>query len=272
MADWIVKYDGPCSRCGTTLRAGTPAVWDKGIRKMYCIECPASAEPLPSPVAKDSELDLGIAGGSAQARYKRLLAKRETEIRNRWGVASRFVLAVTDEPQSIRAWRTGARGEGKLADALATVPGVITLHDRRIPRSRANIDHIVIGPAGLFVVDAKLYKGLIRIRDRGGFFRRDDRLYVGRRDCSTLADGLERQVEAVAAVLEDAGVHADLAITPVLCFVDGEWPILFPPSSYRGVRLEGLRSIKKLVTSPWVFGEEYIRDLTQIVSTALPRR
>ena len=29
------------------------------------------------------------------------------------------------------------------------------LHDRRVPGSPANIDHLVIGPTGVFVVDAK---------------------------------------------------------------------------------------------------------------------
>jgi hypothetical protein len=61
----------------------------------------------------------------------------------------------------------GARGEEKLAGAILAMPGVNVLHDRRVPGSSANIDHIVIAPAGIFVVDAKLYQGLIRIRDRG---------------------------------------------------------------------------------------------------------
>jgi len=43
----------------------------------------------------------------------------------------------------------------------------------------------------------------------------------------------------------------------VLCFVDGDWPLFRPPSSFRGVRLEGSRSIRSLLTArrfwmrPW---------------------
>jgi hypothetical protein len=37
---WLVKYDGPCSRCGRTLVKGTVAVWDQAARKMRCVECP----------------------------------------------------------------------------------------------------------------------------------------------------------------------------------------------------------------------------------------
>jgi hypothetical protein len=38
---WFVKYDGPCSRCGTTLTKGTEAIWDQSVHRMRCIECPA---------------------------------------------------------------------------------------------------------------------------------------------------------------------------------------------------------------------------------------
>ncbi len=33
-------------------------------------------------------------------------------------------------------------------------------------------------------------------------------------------------------------------IVPVLCFVDGEWPLLFPPDILRGVRLDTAKSIE----------------------------
>ena len=36
---WLVKYDGPCSSCGRVLAKGTPAVWDKAKRKMFCLDC-----------------------------------------------------------------------------------------------------------------------------------------------------------------------------------------------------------------------------------------
>jgi Nuclease-related domain len=63
------------------------------------------------------------------------------------------------------------------------------LHDRRIPGSRANIDHIVVAPCGVFVIDAKNYKGRVEKRDRGGFFSTDCRLYVGGRDKTPLVAG-----------------------------------------------------------------------------------
>jgi hypothetical protein len=36
------------------------------------------------------------------------------------------------------------------------------------------------------------------------------------------------QIEGVTAALPAAGVDPLPSVTPVLCFVDGEWPLLFP--------------------------------------------
>jgi Nuclease-related domain len=53
---------------------------------------------------------------------------------------------------------------------MADVAEIHALHDRRVSGSRANIDLFVIGPAGVFVIDAKRYEGQICIRDVDGEF------------------------------------------------------------------------------------------------------
>jgi hypothetical protein len=125
-----------------------------------------------------------------------------------------------------RAWATGAAGEVRLAAKLerwTRKAGVVLLHDRRVPRSTANIDHIAVGPSGVFVIDAKRYKGRIAVERRGGLFaRRTEHLVVGGRDQSKLLDGIESQVKVVRNVL---AAHRDIAIRGLLCFVDGDWPL-----------------------------------------------
>jgi Nuclease-related domain len=86
------------------------------------------------------------------------------------------------------------------------------------PPSKANIDHLVIAPRGVFVVDAKNYKGQLERRDRGGFFSTDYRLYVGGRDKTALVAGMAKQAEAVRAALDDE--DASLQICKIICFVD----------------------------------------------------
>jgi hypothetical protein len=59
------------------------------------------------------------------------------------------------------AWRRGAAGErrtARLLDPLAR-HGWVVLHDLAIPGSPANLDHLVIGPGGVFVIDPKQYRG-----------------------------------------------------------------------------------------------------------------
>jgi hypothetical protein len=264
---WTVKYDGPCSKCGTILHAGSPAVWDRSARKMSCIECPPPSAEAPAP----PPIEAGVAGGSARREQERRLANRETRNKERWGDrVGGWVNRFGTVPQSISAWGIGGRGEELLAAALAPAPGLIVLHDRRVPGTRGNIDHIVIAPAGVFVIDAKHYEGLIEIRNYGWFFRPDLRLTVGRRDKSKLARDMGWQIEAVKKALGDAGVNPLPPITPVLCFVDGRWPIFRPPEEFEGVRLESERSIVRLLTSTLALEAIEGDRLARILATAFP--
>lgn len=265
---WRVKHDGVCSQCGIVLRTGEVAVYERPTRSIRCVVCPTDAD---SP-AEEPAFDPGVAGASARREYERRKTNRETRVKDRFGRFSGVVLALTDDPQSTRAWATGARGEEKFAKALEGIDGLRVLHDRRIPRSSANIDHILIAPAGIFVVDAKNLRGTIAVRNRGGFFRPDHRLYVGRRDCSALATGLDRQVEAVTVALTAGGIDSLPPVTPVLCFIDGEWPLFSPPDEYAGVRLEGTGSIRKLLVAARVLDPPSIERLTRLLTVALPAK
>ncbi|HEX7948894.1 MAG TPA: nuclease-related domain-containing protein [Candidatus Limnocylindrales bacterium] len=198
------------------------------------------------------------------------MAKRDAAITERWGTgfAAKVVRALSLEPQTTRAWAIGAAGEQRLARELATVPGLQVLNDRRVRGTRGNIDHIVIAPAGVFVVDAKNHRGMVDIKNRGWFFRPDWRLTVGGRDCSKLADNMAWQVEAVTAALQ--GADPMPPIRPVLCFLEADWPLFGAPDEFHGVRLEGPRSINRLLASMPNLDERRILDVTAVLAAALP--
>lgn len=260
-----LRYAGVCTRCGRNLAKGEEALYNASKRTVQCIVC----ESVDMPV--EALEDPGVAGASAGREYERRKSARDARVRARLGdVLGGVVLAISDEPQSTRAWARGATGERKLADALEGVPDLKILNDRRVPQTKGNIDHILVAPAGVFVVDAKYYKGLIQIRDVGGLFKTDKRLYVGGRDCSHLAENMGWQVEAVQRALSAAIVVPMPPITPVLCFIDGEWPLLFPPEVYKGVRLERKRSIKKLVGGLRVLDSEGISRAYHALAIAFP--
>jgi hypothetical protein len=201
--------------------------------------------------------------------YERRHAKREQRVRQRWGRFSGLVLALSEDPQSTRAWQRGSVGESKLAQSLAKLrrDDVIVLHDRRVPGSRANIDHLVVCPSGVFVVDAKLYTGVIDVKDVGDLFSgRDERLFVGRRDCTDLAVDMWRQVRATEAALGDAETRVD----PVLCFIDAEWPLLGGPRPFKGVLIESERSLRRRVARRGELDLEEVRDTAMVLAQALP--
>jgi hypothetical protein len=67
------------------------------------------------------------------------------------------------------AWRRGAAGERSTARLLVPLErrGWAVLHDLAIPGTAANIDHLVIGPGGVLIIDSKQYRGQLRL-DRYG--------------------------------------------------------------------------------------------------------
>jgi Nuclease-related domain len=68
-----------------------------------------------------------------------------------------------------RAWQRGAAGERHVARLLEPLVqhGWGVEHDLRVPGSKANIDHVVIGPPGIFVIDAKHYRGRLHLSHDG---------------------------------------------------------------------------------------------------------
>jgi hypothetical protein len=65
--------------------------------------------------------------------------------------------------EQARTWQRGAHGErrtGRLLDRL-TRDGFVVFHDPAAPGSPANVDHLVIGPTGLFVIDSKQWTGSV---------------------------------------------------------------------------------------------------------------
>ena len=65
-------------------------------------------------------------------------------------------------------WARGAAGEMVTAALLEKLPRTrwVVLHDLALPGSRANVDHLVIGPTGVWVVDTKAYRARVVARRR----------------------------------------------------------------------------------------------------------
>lgn len=105
-----------------------------------------TAKEIETPECVD--LTQTVAGAAAR---ERALEERAAQGRVR-GTLARFFGAKTEE----RAWRIGADGEEAVAAQLAKLgPRWRVLHAVRVGEQGADIDHVVIGPAGVFTVNAK---------------------------------------------------------------------------------------------------------------------
>lgn len=137
-----------------------------------------------------------MAGESARASAKRLREKAERQAR----VAAMF--------------ERGAEGEEATAAALAALPAEdwTVFHDLRWPgRKFANVDHVVVGPGGVFVIDSKNWTGSISVTDN-----------VLRQNGRVRETAVHGAAEAALAVSGLARSVTPLQVHPVICFVRDE--------------------------------------------------
>lgn len=113
--------------------------------------------------------------------------------------------------RSAELWERGAEGEVATANELNKLDRNVwtVFHDVRWPgRKRANIDHIAVGPGGVFVIDSKHWTGALAVSG--------DELRVNGRSREKAVAGAADAALAVTSVL------GQLPAVPVLCFVRDE--------------------------------------------------
>lgn len=295
-----LRYRGRCLRCGRELSAGERAVHLKELRKVCCLDChevPAAetaevtlgsgvdsgspSRDLGAMPAPDGVLDpidavvgelpariVGVAGASARAEFARRQAKDDAARAERtllWRAMNRFFYP--DGRQTTHSWRVGARGEEMLGQRLevrAMAMDGFVLHDRLMPRSRANIDHLVVSSSGVLVIDTKHYAGAkVRVGTEGGLFGPVRRhLLVDGRRRDPLVEGVHRQVGATQGVLRFAGLPA-VPVVGVLCFLDADVPLSAAGAHVDGVLVRGPRGTARLIG-----GKEPVIDSDTVVAAA----
>lgn len=213
-----LRYAGTCAMCMTALAKGERAHWDPSAKVVTCLGCFAAVDT--------SQIERGVAGASAQRVGDERSRRREERIREEsptW--IANLRLRLSDDPQSTTAWKKGAIGERVVARRLDELvdDGAVVLHDRQVPGSRSNIDHIVVAAKGVFVINAKNYDGKLEQRRKGTLFHPTWHLYIGGRDRTGLIEKMAREAVLVGASLRDASI----AVIPVLC-IYGEWGFFSP--------------------------------------------
>jgi hypothetical protein len=209
----------------------------------------------------------GTPGASARARYEALRARDDARRRRLFGPFAPFVSLVVGPKRSTEAWRKGAQGEERVGPFLAHSVGDdgIVLHDRRIPRSRANLDHIAIVASGVWVIDAKHYRGRLQQRTVGGWFVPHRALYVGRSDKSALVRSAERQRATVAQ-----HVPPDVMVRAALCFTGVELGLFARPFVLDGVVVAWPKALAKKLGAPGALDAARRRELAALLARSFP--
>ena len=274
-----LRWGGECAACSAALAGGTEAWWDSATKAATCVTCHDGPTPI----------DNGVAGASAAAEYEkrsRREARRKEavvakdaawreQVKESHPILGRVATVLTPKPvvgpesKSTRTWKVGEVGELAVAKRLAECEGVVALHDRRIPGTKGNIDHLAVGPGGVYIVDAKRYEGKVERPDLGSFFRPDVRLYVNNRDRTKVVKGMTWQMEAVRKAL-DADAHADVPLRAVLCFVDAEWSLFAKPIVLDGVTILWPKALHELVRRGAVLDAGGIDRVARDIAAALP--
>lgn len=224
-----------CSKCQTQLSVGANVLWNPRNREVICLchhdeVVTRAAVDLKEVLTLDLDLlEIGIArgtpGGSARNTFEHRARKRKERILKDFPRIGKLLLILFPNPQSTKAWAQGAYGEVKVGEKLEELSkeyGFVVLHDRLIPRYRANIDHIAITAAGVVVIDAKNYRGVVRVKNikaRSSETRKE--LWIGGRNRSKLIQGVRIQRDIVLKVLKQS--NCTMPVVGLLAFHYAQW-------------------------------------------------
>ena len=192
-----------------------------------------------------------MAAGDGAAEQSRLAAERVARLKRQLDQAER----------QTKSWDADAVGERIVADRLSQlIPhGWYVLHDVHWPgRPKANLDHVLVGPGGIVVVDAKYWTGEVRVSSGV--------LWQGRYSRTQSVEGSLAQCAAVASVL--APPHRRL-VRPLICMA--AQPDLFGVTS-SDVAVAGADRVVAAVTAlPAVMDQETVIGLYAHLGQMLTR-
>ncbi len=228
------------------------------------------------------------AGASARQRYRSLRHRRWRRLVAAAAVAALAALAVVrgwpppvavvlaavavttaatavagEKGRDLDRWRRGAAGERLTAAVLESLsPRLWSVwHDLAVPGSPANLDHLVAGPTGVWLIDSKATRAPVEAGWRS--------VRVGGRRLDV--EAVRWEAETVAAVLETR-LGRPVRVRPLVALhAEG--------LARRGVRCRGVRIVPAAEVAARVrrgrrrLGRAEIREVCQAVDVGLaPRR
>jgi hypothetical protein len=128
-------------------------------------------------------------------------------------------------------------------------PGWAVLHDLAVTGSAANIDHLAIGPGGVFVIDSKQHRGRLRLDPTG-------RLWHGRYPLAPALGAVSFEADQAAQILTDP----DVGVVPIMAVHGAQVP--WGKVLINGVPVLPARRLPSMLrTLPAVLGPERVTAL-----------
>jgi hypothetical protein len=90
---------------------------------------------------------------------------------------------------------------------------------------------------------------------------------VGRRNSTTLVDGVHKQVDRVSELLARYGIGQDVPVRAMLCSVEGDWRVL--GGSFT-MDVSWSKKARKIITAPGAVGDDRLRVLPRYLAAELP--
>jgi hypothetical protein len=243
---------GTCMSCGKQISPGESGWHNYEIHKVRCTICGSPDEVTPEVASEDisKTTTTDPVGGSAALRE----ARRQKDAN----------------------WRKGAIGE-YLTDRFLfknLAQKSIILNDRELPGTKANIDHIVVAPSGIWIIDSKYWEGKIAYKP-DKLLGMNTRLFVGGEDRTSKVEAIYDMVIPVAQIIGDRSV----VINPAVVFTWGNWnlPAYFrllvnKPYKHVGVWITAPRALVKLINRAGPLDPMAIADLGRKLDEALKPR
>ena len=165
----LLRYAGTCRLCGSELPARQEGNYERAPRASgaWSARLPSSQPTRRPDLQSNRSRRLPRVEWPVPRRAESTSAARPSE-KSGSGRSIRRSAASSwrssDDPQITTAWSSGAEGEAALGARLDKHASetIAVMHDRRIPGTKANIDHIVVTAGGVLVVDAKRYVDSVR--------------------------------------------------------------------------------------------------------------
>ncbi len=155
-----------------------------------------------------------------------------------------------------RSWYLGALGELEVGALLDRLPaGWYVLHAVPVGDRGADVDHVVVGPAGVFTVNTKHHAGQ-RVWVAGRTFRVAGRPQLHVRNAEHEADRAARRLSAAL------GVPVAVTVTPVIAVVAAE-SLTVKAAPDRVVVVTADRLVRELRRRPGVLSDEQVHRLVQ---------